>query len=66
MTGRAASTRERSCAEPQKDIATFYKDIDTLYIDIIRTLAIDTGQKTQSGHAGTPMGLAAVCKRAAA
>jgi hypothetical protein len=66
MTGRVASTRERSCAEPQKDIATLYKDIDTLYIDIIRMLAIDTVQKTQSGHAGTPMELAAVCKRAAA
>ena len=66
MTGRAASKRERSCAEPQKDIATLYKDIDTLYIDMIRTLAIDTVQKTQSGHAGMPMGLAAVCKRAAA
>ena len=66
MTGRAASTRERSCAEPQKDIATLYKDIDTLYIDIIRMLAIDTVQKTQSGHGDTPMELAAVCKRAAA
>ncbi|HEY3792737.1 MAG TPA: hypothetical protein VGM09_12960 [Bradyrhizobium sp.] len=66
MTGRAASTGKRSCAEPQKDIATLYKDIDTHYIDIVLTLAIDTVQKTQSGHAGTPMGLAAVCKRAVA
>jgi hypothetical protein len=66
MTGRVLSTRERSCAEPQKDIVTLYKDIDTLYIDIVRTLAIDTVQKTQSDYAGTPIGLAAVFECAAA
>ena len=36
------------------------KDIDLLSIDTIRTLAIDAVQKAQSGHAGTPMGIAPV------
>jgi transketolase len=35
-------------------------DIDTLCIDTIRTLTIDAVQKAQSGHAGAPMGFAAV------
>ena len=35
-------------------------DIDLLCIDTIRTLAIDAVQKAQSGHAGTPMGIAPV------
>ncbi len=34
--------------------------IEKLCIDTIRTLAIDAVQKAQSGHAGTPMGLAPV------
>ncbi len=55
MTGQAVSTHARSRAEPQKD-----KNIDNLCIDTIRTLAIDAVQKAQSGHAGTPMGLAPV------
>lgn len=36
------------------------KDIDLLAVDTIRTLAIDAVQKAQSGHAGTPMGIAPV------
>jgi transketolase len=36
------------------------KDIDLLSIDTIRTLTIDAVQKAQSGHAGTPMGIAPV------
>ena len=36
------------------------QDIDRLCIDTIRTLAIDAVQKAQSGHAGTPMGIAPV------
>ena len=36
------------------------KDIDLLSIDTIRTLMIDAVQKAQSGHAGTPMGIAPV------
>lgn len=35
-------------------------DLDTLAINTIRTLAIDAVEKAQSGHAGAPMGLAAV------
>ncbi len=35
-------------------------DIDRLCVDTMRTLAIDAVQKAQSGHAGTPMGLAPV------
>src|SRR6202034_1674369 len=35
-------------------------DIDKLCIDTMRTLAIDAVQKAESGHAGTPMGLAPV------
>ena len=35
-------------------------DIDWLCVDTMRTLAIDAVQKAQSGHAGTPMGLAPV------
>ncbi len=35
-------------------------DIDTIAINTIRTLAIDAVQKADSGHAGAPMGFAAV------
>ncbi len=55
MTTEAASghRRPRLTAEASKDI-------DKLCIDTIRTLAIDAVQKAQSGHAGTPMGIAPV------
>ncbi len=36
------------------------KDLDELCIDTIRTLAIDAVEQANSGHAGTPMGLAPV------
>src|ERR1700693_3585976 len=36
------------------------KAIDDLCINTIRTLTIDAVQKANSGHAGTPMGLAPV------
>ena len=36
------------------------KQLDTLCINTIRTLAIDAVQQANSGHPGAPMGLAAV------
>src|ERR1700684_2487899 len=36
------------------------KQLDTLSINTIRTLAIDAVQKANSGHPGTPMALAPV------
>ncbi len=45
--------RRPAAAEPRNDV-------DKLCIDTIRTLAIDAVQKAQSGHAGTPMGIAPV------
>jgi transketolase len=55
MTARAVSThpRPRSAPSPQRDV-------DGLCVNTIRTLAIDAVQKAQSGHAGTPMGIAPV------
>jgi transketolase len=55
MTIEAASPplRARRAIEPGKGI-------DKLCIDTIRTLTIDAVQKAQSGHAGTPMGIAPV------
>jgi transketolase len=38
----------------------FEDDLDRLCINTIRTLAIDAIQKAQSGHPGTPMGMAPV------
>jgi transketolase len=55
MTARAASTRPRP-----RPAADSQRDIDQLGVDTIRTLAIDAVQKAQSGHAGTPMGIAPV------
>lgn len=55
MTTQAASTHRhsRGATEPRHDL-------DKLCIDTIRTLAIDAVQKAQSGHVGTPMGIAPV------
>jgi transketolase len=58
MTSQATSKRPpRAVAEQRQDID---KNIDRLCIDTMRTLAIDAVQKAESGHAGTPMGLAPV------
>ena len=35
-------------------------DLDQLCVNTIRTLCIDAIQKAQSGHPGTPMGMAPV------
>jgi transketolase len=55
MTAQTASTPQRphGGAQPRKAI-------DKLCIDTIRTLAIDAVAKANSGHAGTPMGIAPV------
>ena len=46
---------------PARDIATSSMEaLDQLAINTLRTLAIDAVQKAQSGHAGTPMGMAPV------
>ena len=55
MTRQAVSTHPRSGRAPETG-----KNVDRLSINTIRTLAIDAVQKAQSGHAGTPMGLAPV------
>ncbi len=55
MTPQAAPTYPRS-ASATKPAA----DLDRVSINTIRTLTIDAVQKAQSGHAGTPMGLAPV------
>ena len=55
MRARTASTPLRS-----RPAAISKPDIDRLCIDTIRTLAIDAVEKAQSGHAGTPMGIAPV------
>ena len=55
MTRQAASTHPRPAPADEP-----VRDINRLCIDTIRTLAIDAVQSAQSGHAGTPMGLAPV------
>jgi len=49
-------------AAPREDArrSAGQRDLDKRCIDTIRTLAMDAVEKAQSGHAGTPMGLAAV------
>jgi transketolase len=54
MARQAVSTHPRAAATNPA------RDFDRLCIDTIRTLAIDAVQKAQSGHAGTPMGIAPV------
>ncbi|HLN40271.1 MAG TPA: transketolase, partial [Xanthobacteraceae bacterium] len=52
---------QSASADPRSRFAAdSHEDIDRLCIDTIRTLAIDAVQKAQSGHAGTPMGIAPV------
>src|SRR6202161_1682380 len=55
MTARAISahSRPRPAAKPEPKI-------DRLCVNRTRTLAIDAVQKAQSGHPGTPMGVAPV------
>src|SRR5271169_116934 len=53
MPAQTASTHPRG-----RSAAASHADIDRLCINSIRTLAIDAVQKAQSGHAGTPMGIA--------
>jgi transketolase len=55
MTAKTASQPRRGSDLPRQDAA-----LDQTCIDAIRTLAMDAVQKAQSGHAGTPMGLAPV------
>jgi transketolase len=57
MTNNAAATKPRAPARPAVEPGT---GIDKLCIDTIRTLAIDAVAKANSGHAGTPMGIAPV------
>jgi transketolase len=47
-------------AEAEHRSAQSTADLDQLAINTIRTLAVDAVQKADSGHAGAPMGLAAV------
>jgi transketolase len=55
MTVNAATPLRSRVDNPRPDSA-----LDKTCIDTIRTLAMDAVQKAQSGHAGTPMGLAPV------
>ena len=55
MTSTAVPSRKASADVLQSETA-----VDKTCIDTIRTLAMDAVQKAQSGHAGTPMGLAPV------
>ena len=49
-----------TAAEVRDASALSAADLDQLAINTIRTLAVDAVQKADSGHAGAPMGLAAV------
>ena len=56
------SSQARSQAASREDArrTAGQRDLDKRCIDTIRTLAIDAVEKANSGHAGTPMGLAPV------
>jgi transketolase len=56
----AKTATQRVDASERKGNAPVAAKIDDLCINTIRTLAIDAVQKANSGHAGTPMGLAPV------
>ena len=63
MTIKAASHLRSSGAESRRPDSVRDETrtcTDKTCIDTIRTLAMDAVQKAQSGHAGTPMGLAPV------
>jgi transketolase len=55
MTEAASPLRDRGAENPPRQSVR-----DKSCIDTIRTLAMDAVQKAQSGHAGTPMGIAPV------
>jgi transketolase len=51
---------EAAASRPDARPSAGQRDLDKRCIDTIRTLAMDAVEKTQSGHAGTPMALAPV------
>ena len=55
-----AMAAEAAVHSRPRPIADAASDIDRLCVNTIRTLAVDAVQKAQSGHAGTPMGIAPV------
>jgi transketolase len=52
--------RSEAASQESARRAASRHDLDKKCIDTIRTLAIDAVEKAQSGHAGTPMGIAPV------
>jgi len=52
--------RSEAASQESARRAASRPDVDKKCIDTIRTLAIDAVEKAQSGHAGTPMGIAPV------
>jgi transketolase len=57
-TTAAVEEARRSVASVPHPSDALEVDVDQLCIDTIRTLAIDAVEQAQSGHPGTPMGLA--------